>query len=123
MADIGFIGLGNMDGPMAKNPVAAGHEVIGFDVDVAQEDVAHAGLFGQHAGRARAGGPLGAQPVDGSRSANVIQSPLVAALVFVKHGEVAEVPGDTVAHGAARFANVPFGSQTDVLETHPSPTS
>lgn len=29
---IGFIGLGNMGGPMASNLVAAGHEVSGFDV-------------------------------------------------------------------------------------------
>ncbi|SPH17671.1 putative 3-hydroxyisobutyrate dehydrogenase [Defluviimonas aquaemixtae] len=29
---IGFIGLGNMGAPMAKNLVAAGHEVTGFDV-------------------------------------------------------------------------------------------
>ncbi len=29
---IGFIGLGNMGAPMAKNLVAAGHDVIGFDV-------------------------------------------------------------------------------------------
>jgi 3-hydroxyisobutyrate dehydrogenase len=28
---IGFIGLGNMGGPMAANLVAAGHEVVGFD--------------------------------------------------------------------------------------------
>jgi len=28
---IGFIGLGNMGAPMAKNLAAAGHEVIGFD--------------------------------------------------------------------------------------------
>ena len=32
MTAIGFIGLGNMGGPMAKNLVAAGHEVRGFDV-------------------------------------------------------------------------------------------
>ena len=32
MADIGFIGLGNMGGPMAANLVAAGHQVVGFDV-------------------------------------------------------------------------------------------
>lgn len=29
---IGFIGLGNMGGPMATNLASAGHEVIGFDV-------------------------------------------------------------------------------------------
>lgn len=29
---IGFIGLGNMGGPMAENLAAAGHEVVGFDV-------------------------------------------------------------------------------------------
>ncbi|MEM7238780.1 MAG: 3-hydroxyisobutyrate dehydrogenase [Pseudomonadota bacterium] len=29
---IGFIGLGNMGAPMAANLVAAGHEVVGFDV-------------------------------------------------------------------------------------------
>ena len=28
---IGFIGLGNMGAPMAKNLAAAGHEVVGFD--------------------------------------------------------------------------------------------
>ncbi|MGE0232336.1 MAG: 3-hydroxyisobutyrate dehydrogenase [Flavobacteriaceae bacterium] len=29
---IGFIGLGNMGGPMSKNLAAAGHEVVGFDL-------------------------------------------------------------------------------------------
>ena len=32
MASIGFIGLGNMGGPMADNLVKAGHEVRGFDL-------------------------------------------------------------------------------------------
>ena len=32
MAKIGFIGLGNMGGPMAANLVKAGHEVSGFDL-------------------------------------------------------------------------------------------
>lgn len=32
MASIGFIGLGNMGGPMAANLVKAGHEVLGFDL-------------------------------------------------------------------------------------------
>ncbi|MEO1493722.1 MAG: 3-hydroxyisobutyrate dehydrogenase [Pseudomonadota bacterium] len=33
MARIGFIGLGNMGLPMAKNLIAAGHTVAGFDLD------------------------------------------------------------------------------------------
>ena len=40
---IGFIGLGNMGGPMAANLARDGHEVIGFDMaDVAIEGVAMA---------------------------------------------------------------------------------
>ena len=40
MADIGFIGLGNMGGPMAKNLVAAGHAVKGFDLVQASVEIA-----------------------------------------------------------------------------------
>ncbi len=37
---IGFIGLGNMGGPMAANLAGAGHEVVGFDtMDVSIQDV------------------------------------------------------------------------------------
>jgi len=36
MTRIGFIGLGNMGLPMAKNLVAAGYEVTGFDLDEAK---------------------------------------------------------------------------------------
>jgi 3-hydroxyisobutyrate dehydrogenase len=32
MAEIAFIGLGNMGGPMAANLVKAGHKVVGFDL-------------------------------------------------------------------------------------------
>ena len=32
MARIGFVGLGNMGGPMARNLVRAGHEIKGFDL-------------------------------------------------------------------------------------------
>jgi len=38
MARIGFIGLGNMGGPMAANLVEAGHEVTGFDIVAANLD-------------------------------------------------------------------------------------
>jgi 3-hydroxyisobutyrate dehydrogenase len=38
MTAIGFIGLGNMGGPMAANLVKAGHEVTGFDLSAAALD-------------------------------------------------------------------------------------
>ncbi len=45
MAHIGFIGLGNMGGPMAANLVAAGHRVRGFDlVPAAMENAAAWGI-------------------------------------------------------------------------------
>ena len=40
MARIGFIGLGNMGGPMARNLVKAGHTVVGFDLLKANLDAA-----------------------------------------------------------------------------------
>ncbi len=42
MATIGFIGLGNMGGPMAANLVKAGHKVNGFDVVEAARTAASA---------------------------------------------------------------------------------
>src|SRR3954451_16183684 len=51
MATIGFIGLGNMGGPMAANLVKAGHAVTGYDLNLgALELLAKAG--GQIAGSA-----------------------------------------------------------------------
>ncbi|HEY6432590.1 MAG TPA: NAD(P)-binding domain-containing protein, partial [Acetobacteraceae bacterium] len=32
MANIGFIGLGNMGAPMAANLIKAGHRVTGYDI-------------------------------------------------------------------------------------------
>lgn len=43
MAAIGFIGLGNMGGPMARNLVKAGHAVKGFDLVPAALEAARAG--------------------------------------------------------------------------------
>ena len=42
MAEIGFIGLGNMGGPMARNLVKAGHRVKGFDLVPAALEAARA---------------------------------------------------------------------------------
>src|ERR1700761_687704 len=53
MANIGFIGLGNMGGPMAANLVKAGEHVRGFDVvDASREASARDGL--QIVGNAKA---------------------------------------------------------------------
>jgi 3-hydroxyisobutyrate dehydrogenase len=42
MANVAFIGLGNMGGPMAANLVKAGHKVIAFDLVAASRDQAKA---------------------------------------------------------------------------------
>jgi 3-hydroxyisobutyrate dehydrogenase len=42
MANIAFIGLGNMGGPMAANLVKAGHKVQGFDLVQSSKDAAKA---------------------------------------------------------------------------------
>ena len=47
MASIGFIGVGNMGGPMARNLVAAGHRVCAFDlVDAALDQPVADGCAG-----------------------------------------------------------------------------
>jgi 3-hydroxyisobutyrate dehydrogenase len=43
MATIGFIGLGNMGGPMAANLVKAGHKVVAFDLVEASRHQARSG--------------------------------------------------------------------------------
>jgi 3-hydroxyisobutyrate dehydrogenase len=40
MSKIGFIGLGNMGGPMAANLIRAGHQVRGFDLSAASVETA-----------------------------------------------------------------------------------
>src|SRR5579859_5606274 len=42
MASVGFIGLGNMGGPMVANLVKAGHKVVAFDLVAAARDQAKA---------------------------------------------------------------------------------
>lgn len=46
---IGFIGLGNMGGPMAANLAAAGHEVTGFDLTAPMPAGVHAASTAQQA--------------------------------------------------------------------------
>ena len=67
MAAIGFIGLGNMGGPMAVNLVRAGHKVAGFDVSPAALDALHA-----------AGGTAAATAADAAQDAGVVITMLPA---------------------------------------------
>ncbi len=58
MADIGFIGVGNMGAPMIANLVAAGHAVTAFDLVEAAREAARQGgaaVAGSAADAARAG--------------------------------------------------------------------
>lgn len=57
MAKIGFVGLGNMGGPMAANLVKAGHDVVGFDIVSSHMDefVASGGTAATDAAAAAAG--------------------------------------------------------------------
>ncbi len=90
MAKIGFIGLGNMGLPMAKNLVAAGHAVAGFDLAAASLEAATA------AGIATAG-----SAAEAARGAEVIVSMLPAGqhvrAVYTGDGGVI-----TVAESGAR---------------------
>ena len=68
MARIGFIGLGNMGLPMAKNLVAAGHSVTGFDLSQAALD-----------GLAEAGGAIAQDPTGAVADAEIVVTALPAA--------------------------------------------
>jgi 3-hydroxyisobutyrate dehydrogenase len=65
MANIGFIGLGNMGLPMATNLIKAGHGVIGFDVVPAARQAA-----------ARAGVTIAATAADAVQEATVVMTML-----------------------------------------------
>lgn len=67
MAVIGFIGLGNMGGPMAANLAKAGHDVRGFDLSIDVRNKLEA-----------AGGNACASVADAAKGADVIVSMLPA---------------------------------------------
>jgi 3-hydroxyisobutyrate dehydrogenase len=67
MARIGFIGLGNMGGPMAANLIKAGHEVVGFDLSE-----------GALAAHRAAGGRLAGSATEAVQGAAVVISMLPA---------------------------------------------
>ncbi len=67
MANIAFIGLGNMGGPMAANLVKAGHKVTGFDLVDASREAAKA-----------AGASIAATATDAVKGAEVVVTMLPA---------------------------------------------
>lgn len=88
---IGFIGLGSMGLPMARNLVAAGHEVHGFDV---VEDAVEA--------LAEAGGSAAASPAEAARDRDLLLVVVARAdqaetVLFGEAGAVAALaPGATI---------------------------
>src|ERR1700722_12148930 len=87
MAAIGFIGPGNMGGPMATNLVKAGHTVNGYDLN----PVALQAL-------SSAGGKVVASAADAARGASVIITMLPAGEhvrdVYLHQGGLIEVTAD-----------------------------
>ncbi len=84
MATIGFIGLGNMGGPMAANLVKAGHAVTGYDINPAARDAL-----------AAAGGRTAASAAEAARGADVVITMLPAGAevreVWLHQGGLIEV--------------------------------
>jgi 3-hydroxyisobutyrate dehydrogenase len=84
MATIGFIGLGNMGGPMAANLVKAGHSVRGFDLSAAVLDALVA-----------AGGQKAASATEAAKGADMVITMLPAGQhvrdVWMHQGGLIEV--------------------------------
>jgi 3-hydroxyisobutyrate dehydrogenase len=81
MATIGFIGLGNMGGPMARNLIKAGHKIRVFDIVKANVDAA-----------AKAGAELVASAADVAADAAIVVTMLPAGEhvrdVYMERGKV-----------------------------------
>jgi 3-hydroxyisobutyrate dehydrogenase len=94
MATIGFIGLGNMGGPMAANLVKAGHIVTGFDLNPVALDALH-----------NAGGKIAGSAAEAVKGASVIITMLPAGEhvreVYLNQGGVIDVVKDAGANEGA----------------------
>ena len=90
MAQIAFLGLGNMGGPMAKNLIAAGHTLTVFDL-----------VPEACAALAAEGASVAISALDAVSDADVIISMLpagkhVASTFLGESGLLAQVPTDTL---------------------------
>ena len=100
MTDIGFIGLGNMGGPMARNLVEAGHKVTGFDVVPAALDAAAANGVETVAGAA-----------DAARGVEAVVTMLPAG----EHVRAVYLGGDGLIAAAAKGTLLIDSSTIDVV--------
>jgi 3-hydroxyisobutyrate dehydrogenase len=84
---VGFIGLGNMGGPMAANLVKAGHTVAGYDLNPAALDAL-----------VKAGGKRASSSADAARGASVVITMLPAGEhvrdVYLHQGGLIEATAD-----------------------------
>jgi 3-hydroxyisobutyrate dehydrogenase len=87
MATIGFIGLGNMGGPMAANLVKAGHTVTGFDLNPAALEAL-----------VKAGGKIGKSAAEAVTGASVVITMLPAGEhvrdVYLNQGGLIDITKD-----------------------------
>ncbi|GMG82725.1 3-hydroxyisobutyrate dehydrogenase [Paralimibaculum aggregatum] len=81
MARIGFIGLGNMGLPMAKNLLKAGHEVTGFDLSAAALEALQ---------------EAGGKAAEGARHAVIEAEAVVTALPAARHLKAVYLGGDGI---------------------------
>ena len=88
MATVGFIGLGNMGGPMAANLVKAGHTVTGYDLNPAALDAL-----------AKAGGKTASSAAEAVAGASVVITMLPAGEhvreVYLHQGGLIDVTKDS----------------------------
>ena len=91
MATVGFIGLGNMGGPMAANLVKAGHTVTGYDLNPAALQAL-----------AKAGGNIAKSAADAVAGASVVITMLPAGEhvreVYLHQGGLIEVAHTSGPH-------------------------
>jgi 3-hydroxyisobutyrate dehydrogenase len=115
VATIGFIGLGNMGGPMAANLVKAGHAVLGFDLVPAVQEAARQGgvtVLGSTAATAAGADivitmlPAGQQVRDIYADAAGPLAKAAAGTLFIDCSTI-DVDSAKAAHAAAAAASMP----------------
>lgn len=93
---VGFIGLGEMGGPMARNLIAAGYRVVGYDLDATRLDEV-----------VRAGGERGEDAADVVQRSEIIATSLPSSSAWVKLAEDLLLP-----HVRAGQVVIDFGTVT-----------